>query len=1534
MRHWHSIWQASSLVFTASIGMRPVLKCLFLLLLCFAVHSMPVGGLTASVAIADDVAPEADAVPVKEPAEDSDGNLTQSIPFGHDRNVEQALNRSRELLAEQKWSELTAVLQEILDKSPKSLVRGARETYHRAANEVHFLLREAGQQTLEHYRRRVDQVASERLQLAIAEQDIGALQRVAEQYRYSTSGEAALDQLGLHYRQVGDAMSAAQVWRELILRHPQPEQQLRNRPELAARYLSTLHAFPEQEKQFWDQYGTLLEQLTLAGGQRFIRPQGRDSVESLPVEPLDLPLACVPQWQHKFEQGATALAEVQAGLNDLAEHGLYPLPTWYGCRANGLWIVSQPQGLAAIDAESGQQRWFRPHEWNSARAYTRDTPLDDPLQLRLLRLELLMRMHAEATFNHLTTDGQRLFQVVPTHPAGLFEAPLNDQGHAFPNQTMICLRATTGETVWTTDGGQFAPLYFAGPPALDGNRLYTLAETHVDQHLLLLAIRPEDGSVEQVVDLSEPVLGVDEDFRRTNRAGLIVPYRDLLLCATGAGALIAVDRFSLQFRWAYRFSRDDLPTREKAAHESRLGQLGYHNWRGWRESQLVFANASDGNQRQRELCLFVSPESDRLHALDLETGEVRWTRALPQAVKLIGPVDDSVHVLEDRHIRSLSMATGELKQSMSIPVPGGHGLLIGETYLFPETTGRLVSVDLMRHEFSYIAGESLTPPGGIAPPVTMLRWDQQVMMLSHTGVRRLQSLDQARSRVDETLQGVASRTDWVRLQRQAGQHASAVARLQTWLAETSSPDDQVSLLRELLSETVLEWAREAGCQAIPEAVRDDLLDQGIEFAQHWWQLDVQQALDRHDWPAALEASLALWATPLEEGWVIPPDRLCGARLDHWLQGQWLTALSEMDATTQLELTASALARLQQLVVDRNVDLTEVQDRVALLPWGQQWRVLTAPTWRDEASYARTELRLLAQLGSTTGELRDSTQIRLLELYQNRRDAMRWYQLLLNRRRERMNAEADPLADVLKRWEEKYAEAATDDPFPDWPNRTPLLTQKDRFSADIRFAPIATAAARGTLPERLNISLDWPGGQGLQLSNSQWGRPWLIRTPTSGRFLRTHVDLARGWGLGQQLVLQLGSEVFGMSPISVDGERRARILWPQHDEKVDSLGDRSEVMLSFYEHKPSGWIGFPPPSTQLIDEYEHYVGAVGPVNSGYFCLQQKGMLVACDSATGKELWRRHELPQLAECVGDERRILIWGRDSSAGQLLRVADGQEIQEVELPHPVESQRIVRGGFALYGTGQGFHDELAPDVESEISGANSETSSFTGARFEWWNLLDHQLVWALQRPAGTIPFAIDEEWFGLLQNDGQMELVELATGKVMSELRLELPGPVTRIGCSVGEQTLLIAVSGPMEDLRLRNASQLHDGYRREFVNGPLLCLHRQTGELLWMTDLENEVFALDQPADLPVFVLTSSRQPDADGSGNSSQALQSRIRIFNRRDGSLLYENDSLGSRWNFHAVYGNAERQQISIKTQSVLFELDYRDPDAAVASPDR
>ena len=128
-----------------------------------------------------------------------------------------------------------------------------------------------------------------------------------------------------------------------------------------------------------------------------------------------------------------------------------------------------------------------------------------------------------------------------------------------------------------------------------------------------------------------------------NRAAVAVPVNDLPFCSTCAGGLVAVDRISHEFRWAYRYPRDDTRIPGKPILASQSGSVKYENWNGWRRVEIHPV----GDSR----VLFVTPESHQVHCLDSRDGRIDWTCDTVNAQQFAGLNESHVFLMCADEIR-------------------------------------------------------------------------------------------------------------------------------------------------------------------------------------------------------------------------------------------------------------------------------------------------------------------------------------------------------------------------------------------------------------------------------------------------------------------------------------------------------------------------------------------------------------------------------------------------------------------------------------------------------------------------------------------------------------------------------------------------------------------------------------------------------------------------------------------------------------------------------------------------------------------
>lgn len=481
--------------------------------------------------------------------------------------------------------------------------------------------------------------------------------------------------------------------------------------------------------------------------------------------------------------------------------------------------------------------------------------------------------------------------------------------------------------------------------------------------------------------------------------------------------------------------------------------------------------------------------------------------------------------------------------------------------------------------------------------------------------------------------------------------------------------------------------------------------------------------------------------------------------------------------------------------------------------------------------------------------------------------------------------------------------------PAWPNRTPRVTQQQRPSSAVYFRPVPMRSVDGTCYDLMNLEIEYPGHRAIRFDGLHWQRPWAAYLPSSNRPLRMERELIRGWGADHFVLLQVGSEVYGISPFDKDGNRGARMLWPSRGQSIDTLGNRSNQLLSFQSISRRERIGYPRSSPQRMNEFGMHATAVGPVRASYFCVQQQGMLVAYETATGQELWRRYDLPRQANCIGNETHVVVMSVLTSELQVMHSRDGSDLDS-----PVQT---VDPGSILESVGVNALRELVEREQTTVL-EDFRDRPVENLSLQLQNLVTGQVYWQRSWKEAAVPFTIDGRWFGIYQTNGKLELLNILNGEVIAEHQIGAFAEVRKIACHVGQNDLLLLISEELSDEKILNANQSNSGYRKVLANGPLLCLDRSDGSLLWQRRLNNSVFPLDQPVDLPVFVTAGSRFPDEP---MDDQTPGSRIELYNRHNGERLYHADSFNPTPHYRLT-GHRESETVQLMTRDVTITVDF------------
>ena len=113
----------------------------------------------------------------------------------------------------------------------------------------------------------------------------------------------------------------------------------------------------------------------------------------------------------------------------------------------------------------------------------------------------------------------------------------------------------------------------------------------------------------------------------------------------------------------------------------------------------------------------------------------------------------------------------------------------------------------------------------------------------------------------------------------------------------------------------------------------------------------------------------------------------------------------------------------------------------------------------------------------------------------------------------------------------------------WPTKMPESITDDADSgSSAQFAHFPVEIMPGSLCERLDVAIDQQG-ETLRFQGNGHSTYWDVRLPgDNSHYQGMIIPLHRAWGIGQLVVVQLGTDLFGVSPLDEEGEPVASVLW--------------------------------------------------------------------------------------------------------------------------------------------------------------------------------------------------------------------------------------------------------------------------------------------------------------------------------------------------------------------------------------------------------
>lgn len=1345
---------------------------------------------------------------------------------------------------------------------------------------------------------------------------IEAAERAAK--RYESVVDATLQLLNLlpieeRQRFIQQREPQAHIHLREVLRHGGSDAELR---EIADRFPGTasgrqakrllVSRFLDRE-QFW-QARAVLRNLQREGGaagdaDAALTSQLRQ-IETLEAELQNASTSTVaeeiaasdpPSWQAAAAFEDSSVGWFQQALDEHRRQAIPVLPRLNPVVSGHTVIARTLNRLFAVELTTGRPQWQAESAATGSQRPSR-AALTGTLE-SLAAVSMARQVQLDTTYSRMVVDEGRVLCL--EYVSGLGRSlsgadQLNGEGalgDPRPQNQLIARSVTDGRIDWTRpafveDAAGFASAraYFLGVPAVQGDSLVGLLQH--DAELFVYALDRHDGTPHWMLKIGERDGTAAADSDWTSIACPVVSVDGLLICSTGAGLLVAVDPIFRRVVWARRYSRADEPPAGSPL-PGAATRLTRRWWAGWREITLLSSPTSAGSAT----LLYAGPDVPGVCVLDAHSGEeqMRVSASQPLFLQTTGPQPDAapLGLLVARHsLTAFDPVSGVVAWTRSIPEPIGRGF-------FTETsTSDSVDADLNRH-YLFPATDGTTrlvrlSDGQVEVGRAIDAGAPKTWTLSADGVveqtfEDLQLLPAPAIGADGTPQwssGSGSGT---------GTGTGNEDALLSAIRQTDSGD----ALRELVMHIGLTRPLDSRQPDTPDAGGKNEFDRpGVIHTV----AAVQRARELQADSLAFDLLLSLSArnpngaiSSREAG----PARI--VRYDRWIQGQLTDLLTTGDTTETDELRKQFAAAVDTARTSRDpFALSRLIERLREVPGISAAEA--QPDGRVGRSFLQNEIALLRLASANDSAVAADATKQLVELYLAHSYQQDAAAVVANHARNRSSKTSNAARTSLLPADQSNALLAAGRQS-DWKAATPRLAERpDRFS-EVRYFPIPVESQQGTLFERLNVAVRLVGKSGSSLrfyGDGQAGY-WKLELPASESALHTWFTLPRGWGIGRLLILRIGTELYGITPYSDSGEPRAQVRWTL--DMAD--GNRLSTHQLAYAVP-----GFGAEDLTPLDGFDRPMAQVGPVQAGYLCYRDRGLLVCLDPETGQQLWTRAEVQPEMRCVGDEQSI--WLIDESVGEVtqLSATDGTALYRFSLLEMQQSD-----ADSDLGTGRLL---VAQGRRWLLGWPRDDLPTLSHRRLAVIDAQTQRVIWSLETNGASAVFTIGHHWFGVLNRNGQLEIHDVKSGGVVASHQVEHPARLRSAHCTVDSHSHIVALSTEV-DAGFQAVGEPRFGYRTPLINGLLIAISAHDGSLLWQQPIHGERLLLDQPRSLPLLTLTS--RPNQ--GGQTGHAL----RLVDRRNGQTLMRRKSADQFTPF-TFDPNAALQRVVIRFSRSALRLDY------------
>ena len=965
-----------------------------------------------------------------------------------------------------------------------------------------------------------------------------------------------------------------------------------------------------------------------------------------------MPLSNV-RWQLDTTVSPKQEREVKDLSKSLASSGQLPPPSWVPLKVGKQLLMRTTEYLVGVDYRTGKRIWL--HPWSSTKDDDQTTEANAALtggvKGNLGVTEFLrQRVWNDVPYGQVTSDGERVYLLdglKKLNATGSRGFPMVRSLQPNGNSLIALELASEGTLKWFQGArsGADSPLadaFFLGPPLPIEGRLYVMCELAGD--IFLLCLEPRTGKEiwrQQLVAVESGTITRDR-IRRV--AGAMLSYQDgVLICPTGAGALVAVNLGDRTLRWGVSFERNSTMNR-------------FVQQRGAFDTKQLMQRWFSGTAIISDSSVLITPvESDRLLGFNLMTGKALFTQKIRLEMRyLAGIRGDNFYVVGPTVMKAYDLANGSQvwKTNSDVFAAGqqvsGQGVFGKDCYLLPTNSQEIIRVSLEdgqvldKRKTKYELGNLVAVDGEI---ITQGPTKLSVAFGEATLVPLVERMLEENP---ENFDAIVRKAD---LLIQAGDFTEAIGLL----AKARRVQPENDEVRMLSVSGMLEQFRRSG-NFSPQQIEElsKLIDRPLQQVE-FDALRLESAMAAEDYGQAALLLLELSELVVAEfNSDDSADRLVGENdrfclLDAWINGRVRDYIKVVDPEVMQDFEAKLNAHLEGRTSVSSERVQRVLAHFNGMESAEQLRTVLADRYRKDREPRLLELTALGHHQPNLAGLRQLSTERLLMLadayesgamLRNLPDVLRE----LKSRTETLNeAVAKRIEDSLERTEQTMRAK-------DWPKNATYKwasQAKRRTSTSSQRVHSLEVQAGEEFRDWALISL--ANANRLQLRAPDGS---LKTLPASNNSVTDKAEAA--FVSGGVMVVQTTAGLLAMDLYRARNQRPDSNLWPGRD-----VGGAGSIAA-----KPES---YPAPFGEQVKRYmlqstnmrERPEFRVGPILGDRVIVLKGGELSAISLRTGDDIWRINTAPKSGMVLCDGERVAVVSSDRKQTVLFDIADGRELE-----------------------------------------------------------------------------------------------------------------------------------------------------------------------------------------------------------------------------------------------------------------------------------